>query len=408
VSAFIPYGRQTVDEQDIAEVAAALRDALITQGPRVGMFEQAFAEAVEASHAVAFSSGTAALHAAAMACEIEAGEEILTTPISFVASSNCVLYAGGRPRFADIDPDTSNIDLARAIAAGADDGVRAVVAVSMAGLPVDLAPLQPLRARGMRVIEDACHALGARRGGRPVGGDGLADMSVFSLHPVKAITTGEGGVVTTEEAALAERLRELRSHGIVRAAPDPDSALHDQDSYERLLEGPWHYDVSSLGFNYRITDFQCALGESQLSKLPGFIAARNRIAMRYRDLLADIEGIQLPAPAPADGLHAYHLFVVRFEEGALRRRLVCERLREEGIGTQLHYIPIYRHTLYRSLGYGAAGRDLPHAERYYQSALSLPIFPGMTEEEVMTVARTLRRIMAEPLATTAPVRTFSH
>src|SRR4029077_12864775 len=216
VSEFLPYGRQTIDERDVAAVANALREELITQGPRVEAFERAFAGACGARHAVAFANGTAALHGAAVACEIGPGDAVLTTPISFVASSNCVLHAGGRPLFADIDPETLNLDVARAIATGASERVSAVVIVSLAGLPADLRPLQSLRERGVRVIEDACHTLGARRGGHPVGGDGLADVSVFSLHPVKAITTGEGGVATTDDDALAEKLRAFRTHGIVR------------------------------------------------------------------------------------------------------------------------------------------------------------------------------------------------
>jgi perosamine synthetase len=384
VSAFLPYGRQAIDEQDVAAVAATLRDELITQGPQVERFERAFAAACGARHAVAFSSGTAALHAATMTCDIGPGDEVLTTPISFVATSNCVLYAGARPRFADIDPRTLNLDVSHAIATGATDDVKAVIGVSLAGLPADLTPLQSLRGHGVRVIEDACHALGARRGGRPVGGDGLADMSVFSLHPVKAITTGEGGVVTTGDDVLAERLRALRAHAIVHDHLDDLDPLH----------GPWHYDVTALGFNYRITDFQCALGSSQLHKLDGFIAQRNRVAALYRELLADVEGLTLPPSAPADGLHGYHLFIVRFDEGAWRRRMVCERLRDIGIGTQLHYIPIYRHTLYVSLGYDEARARLPEAERYYASALSLPIFPAMTEADVTRVAGELRRLVS--------------
>jgi UDP-4-amino-4,6-dideoxy-N-acetyl-beta-L-altrosamine transaminase len=387
VSAFLPYGRQAIDDQDVDALASALREELITQGPRVATFERAFADVCGARHAIAFASGTAALHAAAVACGIGPGDDVLTTPISFVASSNCVLYAGGRPLFADIDPDTLNLNIAGAVASHKLDHVKGVVAVSLAGLPADLMPLQPLRDRGLRVIEDACHALGARRGGRPVGGDGLADASVFSLHPVKAITTGEGGVVTTEDDTLAQRLKMFRAHGITRGEAGDLDPLH----------GPWHYDVSSLGFNYRITDFQCALGSSQLRKLDRFIAQRNQIATRYRELLADVNGLLLPPAAGEDCLHGYHLFVVRLTEGAWRRRAVFERLREAGIGTQLHYIPIYRHTLYRSLGYGAEEDRLPEAERYYASALSLPIFPAMTDSDVARVAGELRCLLGEPL-----------
>jgi perosamine synthetase len=388
VSEFLPYGRQAIDEQDVAAVADALREELITQGPRIESFERAFADACGARHAVAFANGTAALHGAAVACDIGPGDEVLTTPISFVASANCVLYAGGRPVFADIDPATLNLDLVSAIADGTFERVKAVVAVSLTGLPADLVPLQPLRERGVRVIEDACHALGARRGGRPIGGDGLADATVFSLHPVKAITSGEGGVVTTNEEKLADRLRSFRTHGIMRSSVDELDPLR----------GSWHYDVCSLGFNYRITDFQCALGSSQLRKLDGFIAQRNRVAERYRERLGDVHGLQLPPAAPVGGLHGYHLFVVRFTEGARRRRTVYEGLRDAGIGSQLHYIPIYRHTLYRSLGYGREQEYLTEAERYYATALSLPIFPRMTDADISRVATELRQLLARPLS----------
>src|SRR3954454_6695965 len=236
--AFLPYGRQEVDERDVAAVAAALTEPLITQGPRVEAFERAFAAAHGAPHAVAFANGTAALHAAMHAAGAGPGDEVLTTPLSFVASSNCALFVGARPVFADVDARTSNLDLERALADGRGAAAKACVAVSLAGLPVDLEPLQERRRAGMIVIEDAAHALGGRRASGPVGGDGLADMSVFSLHPVKAVTTGEGGVVTTEANELADRLRTFRTHGIRRRS-DPHDAL----------AGGWHYDIDTLGFN---------------------------------------------------------------------------------------------------------------------------------------------------------------
>jgi perosamine synthetase len=385
VSDFLPYGRQAIDEADIEAVVATLREPMITQGPHVDAFEAQVAQAVQARHAVAFSSGTAALHGAAAAAGLGEGDEVLTTPLSFVASSNCTVYVGARPRFADVDADTYNLDAAAAIAAGAAEGVKACIPVSLTGLPADLEPLQPLREQGMLVIEDACHALGARRNGRPVGGDGLADMYVFSTHPVKAITTGEGGVVVTESDELADRLKIFRTHGIRRGGGDG------------VLGGGWHYDIESLGFNYRITDFQCALGQSQLRRLDEFVARRNEVAAAYRDVLGDMEGIALPAEPPEGGLHGYHLFVVRFTEGAERRRSVYDGLRERGIGTQLHYIPIYRHSLYRSLGYGDDPLRFPNTERYYEQALSLPMFPGMDGEDVRRVADALAAELRRPL-----------
>lgn len=370
MSGFLPYGKQHITEEDVQAVAAALREPMITQGPLVGEFERAFADAVGARHAVAFATGTAALHAAAVAAGVGPGDEVVTTPISFVASSNCALFAGGRPRFADIDARTWNLDLAAADLASA----KAVVPVSLTGLPVDLEPAQAARRQGVVVIEDACHALGGLRDGKPIGGDGMADMYAFSLHPVKAITTGEGGVIATASDAFAEHMREFRTHGI------------------RRVEGsdPWHYDVVELGWNYRITDFACALGRSQLGRLEEFITGRNRVAARYRERLAAVDGLTLPAEPRSGDRHAYHLFVVRFDGPAMRRRAALH-LRERGIGTQLHYIPIYRHTLYRELGYDL---ELPQTEAYYDQALSLPVFPGMTDADVERVAAALEEVLS--------------
>lgn len=386
---FLPYGRQAIEAADVAAVGEVLAAPLITQGPRVESFERAFAERVAARHAVAFSSGTAALHAAAAAAGLGPGDELLTTPVSFVSSANCALFAGARPVFCDIDPRTANLDTVAAVQLGLAGRPKACVAVSLAGLPVDLVPLQEARRAGLTVIEDGCHALGAERGGDPVGAGAHADMTAFSFHPVKAITTGEGGMVSTDDDALAERLRALRSHGIRRREHPTDP-----------LRGGWHYEIDTLGFNYRITDFQCALGESQLAGLERSIAARNRIAERYRELLADDElareRVRLPAAAGLGERHAYHLFVVRFPEGAVRRRAVYEHLREHGIGTQLHYIPIPVHGLYRSLGYTM--RDLPQAQSYYEQALSLPIFPAMGVQDVARVVHELRGALDLPLA----------
>lgn len=371
MSAFLPYGKQHITEEDVQAVAAALREPLITQGPLVEEFERAFADTVGARHAVAFATGTAALHGAAVAAGVGPGDEIVTTPISFVASANCALFAGGRPRFADIDHETWNLDLAAADLSGA----KAVVPVSLTGLPVDLEPVQAARRDGLVVIEDACHALGGERAGRPIGGDGMADMYAFSLHPVKAITTGEGGVIATDSDEYAAHLREFRTHGIRRG-----------DGTD-----PWHYDVVELGWNYRITDFACALGRSQLTRLGDFIDGRNRVAAAYRERLQDVDGVTLPAEPASGDRHAYHLFVVRFGGRDVRRRAALH-LREQGIGTQLHYIPIYRHTLYRDRGYND---ELPHAEAYYEQALSLPMFPSMTDADVDRVVEALREVLAE-------------
>jgi UDP-4-amino-4,6-dideoxy-N-acetyl-beta-L-altrosamine transaminase len=375
----LPYGRQQVTERDIEAVAGALRRELITQGPLVGEFERRFAEYVGARHAVAFANGTAALHGAAHAAGLGAGDELLTTPLTFVASANCALFVGAAPRFVDVDTATWNLDTAAA-AEQLSDRTRAIVAVSLAGLPVDLKPLESVRERVV-VIEDGCHALGGHRAGVQVGGPGGADMTTFSLHPVKAMTTGEGGIVTTEDDRLAARLRSFRTHGIAHEHLKPSAE-----------EGSWYYEVRELGFNYRLTDFQCALGLSQLERLDEWIAARNEIAGWYRELLAEESRVVLPPSAPDGSLHAYHLFVVRVLAGAAARRDVFEGLRAAGIGVQVHYIPIYRFPYYRDT-LGFPQDRCPHAEEYYASAISLPIYPALSRTEVERVVAELTRLL---------------
>lgn len=376
---FLPYGRQAIDDHDVAAVGAALRRELITQGPTIEEFERAFADYVGATHAVAFANGTAALHGAVAAAGIGEADEVITTPLSFVASSNCVLYRGGRPLFVDVDRATWNLDTAAA-ARAVTDGTRAVVAVSLTGLPVELEPLKVLGDR-VTVIEDACHALGAIRSGGRVGGPGGADMTTFSLHPVKSMTTGEGGMVTTESPELADRLRRFRTHGITR---DPTRRSE--------LEGDWYYDVEELGFNYRITDFQAALGLSQLRHLEDWVQTRNQIAGWYHELLADEARIARPPTAPSGSRHGYHLFVIRILEGSRRRLSVFQGLRAAAIGVQLHYIPIYRFTYYRDI-LGYPQDRWPATEEYYAGAVSLPIFPALTRADVERVVAELRRLL---------------
>jgi UDP-4-amino-4,6-dideoxy-N-acetyl-beta-L-altrosamine transaminase len=376
---FLPYGRQEVTDHDIEAVVEALRAELITTGPLIERFEAALAECLGARHVVAFANGTAALHGAAFVAGLGAGDEAIVSPLSFAASSNCVLYQGARPRFVDISPSTWNLDT-KAAAAAVGDKTRAVVATSFAGLPVDLEPLGKVRDRVL-VIEDASHALGGQRGGSPVGGPGGADLTTFSFHPVKAITTGEGGAVATEDDEFARRLRVFRAHGITKDGISPSST-----------EGGWYYEMQLLGFNYRITDFQCALGLSQLGRLDGSIEARNRIADTYRELLADEDRVALP-PSPAAGdLHAYHLFVVHIAAGPEARLAVFESLRHAGIGVQVHYIPIYRLPYYRDvLEYEQ--EECPSVEHYYGGAVSLPMFPAMTESDIERVVTELREAL---------------
>ena len=376
---FLPYGRQEISDEDVEAVVDALRSDLITQGPLIERFEGAMADYFGAAHAVAFANGTAALHGAAHAAGLGEGDEALVTPLTFAASANCVRYVGARPRFVDVAPDTWNLDC-RAAAAAVGESTRAVVAVSFAGLPVDLGPLREVRDRVV-VIEDACHAIGGERDGRKVGDPGGADLTCFSFHPVKTMTTGEGGLVTTEDPGLAERLRAFRTHGIVRTGIDPGPT-----------DGDWYYDLRELGFNYRITDFQCALGISQLGRLDGWVAARNQIAARYRELLAGEERVGLPPAAPEGWLHGYHLFVVRVLAGAQARLEAFAALRRAGIGVQVHYIPVYRLGYYRDeLGYPQD--ECPHAEEYYAGAISLPMFPAMDDADVRRVVDELTAVL---------------
>ena len=376
----LPYGRQEITDADVEAVVEALRSDLITQGPRIEEFEEAMAGYLASRHTVALSSGTAALHAAAFAAGLGPGQEAITTPITFAASANCARYLGADVRFVDIDPATWNLDT-EAAAAAVSDRTRLIVPVSYAGLPVDLRPLRGVRDR-LTVIEDGCHALGGHREGVKVGGAGGAEMTAFSFHPVKPITTGEGGAVATEDDALAARLRLFRTHGITR-----------QDISPGPTDGGWYYEMQALGFNYRITDLQGALGLSQLERLDGWVARRNEIALRYRELLAGEERVELPPAAPAGSLHGYHLFPVCVRAGARARHAAFEALRGAGIGVQVHYIPVYRLPYYRDqLSYPQD--ECPNAERLYSGLISLPMFPAMTEADVERVVGELGRALA--------------
>lgn len=361
----IPYGRQDIDESDIEAVIDVLRGDWLTQGPTIERFEEAVAEKVDARHAVAFSSGTAALHGAAVAAELGADDLVYTSPLSFIASANCARYVGASVGLVDIDPTTLNMDLT-AVPTDAD----AVVAVDYAGLPVRF---DQLPARPRVLIEDAAHALGASTLAGPVGNCAASDLCVFSLHPVKPITSGEGGIVTTNDSDLADALRRFRSHGIV-AKPE---------------RGGWHYEVVSLGFNYRMTDMQAALGLSQLARLDSYIARRNAIAQRYRQLLAGMP-IVMPPVAEDGVVHGYHLFPVLVPE----RRKVYEGLRALGIGVQVHYVPIHHHPI--SAGDILPPGNLPNCDRVYQQILSLPIYPTLSEDDQDYVVEGLEAVLQFP------------
>jgi perosamine synthetase len=373
----IPYGRQTIEDDDVAAVAAALRGDWLTQGPGVADFEERLAEACGAPYAVAFSSGTAALHAAAFAAGAGPGDDILTSAITFAASANCAAYVGATPRFADIDRESYNVS-ADTVSAALTDRTRAVIPVSFAGLPAPVAEIRAAIGDDVVLIEDAAHALGSRRPDGPVG-DGLhADMTVFSFHPVKTVTTGEGGAITVRDPELRERLLTFRTHGMTK----------DPARLERPDEGGWYMEQQALGFNYRITDLQCALGSSQLAKLERFVRARNAIADRYREGLAGIDGLRLPPAAPGGAVNAHHLFVVEVED----RRAVYDALRERGILAQVHYLPVYLHPWYRDT-YGYRPGLCPAAEAYYERCLSLPCFPALTEDEQDTVVEALHELI---------------
>ena len=374
----LPYGRQALDEADVAAVVESLRSDWLTTGPRVAEFERRVAERVGVRHAVAVSSGTAALHAAAFAAGLGPGDEAIVPPLTFAATANAVLYQGATPVFADVLPDTLTLDPAR-VREQLTARTRAIVAVDFAGHPADLDELRALaRTQGLALLDDAAHALGAEYRGRPVGG--RADLTTFSFHPVKHVTTGEGGMVVTDDAALAERVARFRNHGITTGHA------------ERFQSGEWFYEMVDLGFNYRLTDVQCALGLSQLGKLDRFLARRAAIAARYREALGRLPGVALQTVAP-DVRHAWHIFplLLDLERLAADRRAIFTALRAEGIGVNVHYIPVYWHPYYQRLGY--AKGLCPVAERAYERLLTLPLFPAMEDRDVEDVVTAVRRVI---------------
>jgi perosamine synthetase len=375
----LPYGRQSIDESDIAAVVEVLRSDWLTTGPKVAEFEEAFAAFVGAKYAVSFSSGTAALHGAAFAAGLQSGDEAITTPLTFAATANCVLYQGATPVFADVEPHTLNIDPAK-VASRISSRTKAVLPVDYAGQPADLDEILRLADRHeLVVIEDACHALGARYKGRRVGS--LAHMTVFSFHPVKHITTGEGGMVTTDNPSYAATLRKFRNHGI------------DSDARSRHAAGQWHYEMVLLGFNYRLSDIACALGIRQLTKLKANLACRREIAARYDDALR-----QLPAVLPAVRQYAdpaWHLYPIRLELEKLSRTRgqVFQALRAENIGVNVHYIPVHLHPCYRDR-FGYQGGEFPVAENAYERLISLPMFHGMSDADVGDVIAAVRKVLS--------------
>ena len=359
----IPYGRQTIEEDDIQAVVDVLRSDYLTTGPKIAEFEKMVADYVGAKYAVAISNGTSALHAACFAAGIQPGDEVITTPLTFAASANCVLYCGGTPVFADVDPKTYNID-PEDIRRKITDKTKAIIAVHLAGQPCDMDEIHKIaKEHDLLVIEDGAHALGSVYKGKKVGT--LSDMTTFSFHPVKPITTGEGGMIVTDNEELYQKMMLFRSHGITR----------DENLMTRN-DGPWFYQQLDLGYNYRITDIQCALGCSQMKKLDRFLARRKQIVARYNEAFADCENIITPYQLP-ETESGWHLYIVQVKN--CDRRKVFEALREQGIAVNVHYIPVYMHPYYQEHGY----KDVhcKNAEEIYSHIITLPLYPALTEEQ---------------------------
>lgn len=392
----LPYGRQTITEEDIAAVTAVLRSDFLTQGPVVAEFERRFAARVGARHAVAVNSATAALHLALRVAGIGRGDRVVTTPNTFLASANCAAYVGATPDFADIDPVTYTLDPA-AVEKHWRDDTHAIVAVDFAGQTADLRALSQLaRSRGAVLIEDASHAVGGRfhAEGRAwhVGGNPWADLAVFSFHPVKTMTTGEGGMLVTDRDDWAELARRLRSHGIER---EEDRFLTSSDDAVLGEHGPWFHEMQDLGWNYRLTDLQCALGLSQLERLDAMLARRREIVAAYNTAFADLDWLTTPGlREPADAATtSWHLYVAQIDFTALgkSRTQVMQELRAAGVGTQVHYIPVHLQPWYR-LNYGYSPGKCPVAENYYARALTLPLFPAMTDADVLRVGEAVKAL----------------
>jgi UDP-4-amino-4,6-dideoxy-N-acetyl-beta-L-altrosamine transaminase len=385
----IPYGRQDISEADVQAVLDVLCSNFLTQGPAVPEFESAVAALSKAKHAVAFNSATSALHAACLALGLGKGDRLWTTPNTFVASSNCGLYCGAEVDFVDIDPATWNISTAKleqklidAKRQGASPKI--VVPVHFAGQPTEQEKIYALAQEyGFKILEDASHSLGGSRNGEPTGSCRWSDITVFSFHPVKIVTTGEGGMALCKDQALAEHMRLLRSHGITR-----DAAVMESPN-----PAPWQYEQQMLGFNYRMTDIQAALGRSQLTRLPAFVERRNTLARQYQEALADLP-LQLPVTL-AGSYSAYHLYVVRLQLAQISKthRQVFEELRRRDIGANLHYMPVYLQPYYKKLGF--APGLCSESERYANEAVTLPLYPGLTDEQLQRVAQTLREVLTQ-------------
>lgn len=384
----IPYGRQDISETDIQAVVDVLRSDFLTQGPAVPAFEQAVSDYCGVQHAIAVNSATSALHLACLALKVGKSDIVWTSPITFVASANCALYCGASVDFVDIDPRTYNLSVEQLQikleqARQQNRLPKVVIPVHLCGQPCEMERIHQLSQEfGFKIIEDASHAIGGKYQSEPIGSCRYSDITVFSFHPVKIITTAEGGIAVTNHVELAEKMALLRSHGITR---DPAQMTHESD-------GAWYYQQVDLGFNYRMTDMQAALGLSQMQRLDAFVQRRHELAQRYNELLAHLP-LTLPWQHP-DSYSGLHLYVIRLQLDAIQlaHREVFDALRQQGIGVNLHYIPVHTQPHYQAMGFELG--DFPESERYYQEAISLPMFPNLTIEQIDLVVSKLERILA--------------
>ena len=377
---YLPYGRQWIDDEDIEAVIEVLKGDYLTTGPFVFNFEQAVANYVGAKYAVSFVNGTAALHGACFAAGITEGDEVITSPMTFAASANCVLYQGGKPVFADINEKTYNIDPLE-IEKKITNKTKAIIPVHFTGQPAPLDEIREIADKHhLIIIEDAAHALGAVYKGQMVGS--LSDMTMFSFHPVKHITTGEGGIITTNNKEYYEKLLQFRSHGITR---DPNKLMDNH--------GPWYYEMQFLGFNYRLTDIQAALGTSQLKKINQFIQRRKRIVEMYNEAFMDIPQLEIPSQN-LELESSWHLYIIRLKKDLLKgtRKELFESLRSQNIGVNVHYIPVYLLPFYQQLGYPKG--LCPNAEKLYEEMITLPLFPKMDELDVRNVIKAVKEVVS--------------
>lgn len=373
---FLPYGKQTIDDEDINEVVKTLKSDFITQGPKIEEFEKALAKYCGAKYAVAFNSGTSALHGAYFALGLDKGDEMITSPNTFVASSNAGLYLGAKVKFCDVEKETGNIDVSKI---KTNENTKLITPVHYSGNPVDLKELSEIE--NVKIIEDGAHALGAKYGGKKIGSLTYSEMAMFSFHPVKHITTGEGGIIVTNDEKYFKRLQLFRSHGITK-----NNLINES-------HGDWYYEMQELGFNYRITDIQCALGLSQLKKLDSFVKSRRRIAKGYNEIFEDNPYFDVTVEKD-NRESAYHLYPILLkDEFAKHKKEIFTKLRANGLGVQVHYIPVYKQPYYQELGFD--NKLCPVCEEFYRRELSIPMYPTLTDDDIEFVNETLYNVIGE-------------